>query len=446
MDYGGRHTAGSFSFPVLKPSELLRCMTDLGMPFSEEDLTKPTMQRILTVYEHFTEILMGVTREQYGQPSFSAMQILEHPDLHQDSIGLIAYYRQLRKLMVEVGVDDFSMRDILRPEPPRVRRCLSAIINFAKFREERMGVFETCNQKAEEALARKEMLEQKNRELSEQVNTLRLQRAEQEPAAQKLRDVNSTLTADLRELKKQQTALTSEAEALKKEKTDLAEKLAKTQMTIMNLKQDCIRLKSRIVQSPEKLKASISEMNNSLQSDKATIGATEKKARELQNKIDMMSLVEQDIVTCLKLMDECEVERQKAETALKKVSTDKENIDKKHAEIRELDINEEQLKRQLNSAKDKLARLEKHQSVKNDAISSKLEKLKEEYRLAMMERAQSQAKADENEKVTIMTEEKAADLRKQEAIDAAGLEDLIGKLASQVDIYQNAIEKAMAAA
>lgn len=52
------------------------------------------------------------------------------------------------KLMSKVGVESFSIRDLIRPEAPQVRRILSAIINFAKFREERMSVYEQCTQKA----------------------------------------------------------------------------------------------------------------------------------------------------------------------------------------------------------------------------------------------------------------------------------------------------------
>lgn len=39
------------------------------------------------------------------------------------------------------GVQDFSMKDLLAPEPKRVRRHLSAVINFAKFREERLVMY-----------------------------------------------------------------------------------------------------------------------------------------------------------------------------------------------------------------------------------------------------------------------------------------------------------------
>lgn len=34
-----------------------------------------------------------------------------------------------------------SLQDLHKPDPQRLRRNLSAIINFAKFREEKLGIY-----------------------------------------------------------------------------------------------------------------------------------------------------------------------------------------------------------------------------------------------------------------------------------------------------------------
>ncbi|KAI8588324.1 kinetochore-associated Ndc80 complex subunit nuf2 [Geranomyces variabilis] len=440
MDYAQRT---GLTFPILKPSELVRCMADVGIPFSEEDVSKPTTQRLLAVYEHFTKLILGVTRASFAVPSFNVQQALEYPELHQDALNFMGFYQQLRRLMKEVCVQDFSMRDLLRPEPPRVRRCLSGLVNFAKFREQRIDTFQRSKEKHRDTILEIARMDQENRELSERVNVLRLERAEQEPAVRELRERNSKWEADLRELQRQQAALTANVDRQKKEKAELSDALTKTQMTIMNLKQDCARIKSRIVQSPEKLKASIAEMSDSLTSDKAAVMATEKRARELQAKIDMMSSIEQDIRGCLNLMTECEAEKKKAEAASAKVILDKENLDKRRADSNELEFREEQLKRQLTGANDKIARLEKHQTVKENAMFAKLTRLKEEFRLASIEKAQCQERTDQNSKVIIEMESKAAELRMQESVDAAGLEDMILKLETHVLAYQATLEKAI---
>ncbi|KAJ3111653.1 kinetochore-associated Ndc80 complex subunit nuf2 [Phlyctochytrium bullatum] len=178
---------------------------------SMEDLEKPSTARVLAILEQFTEILMGVTRDQYSQLNFSAMEILEFPDLHQESIVLMAFYRQLARLVIEVGIPDFNVRDVIKPEAARLRRILSAIINFAKFREERLSVFEHCTQKSVE--------------LAEKVNTMKLRRAEEEPALLVQREKSQQLTAILRDLKRSQLTLTEEIDMLKKTKSEISEKL-----------------------------------------------------------------------------------------------------------------------------------------------------------------------------------------------------------------------------
>jgi kinetochore protein Nuf2 len=47
-----------------------------------------------------------------------------------------------KKLMVSVGVNDFQMSDLNKPESKRMVRYLSAIINFLKFRGERRAKFD----------------------------------------------------------------------------------------------------------------------------------------------------------------------------------------------------------------------------------------------------------------------------------------------------------------
>ena len=58
-------TSSQFVFPNLKNSDIVLCMQELSVPFAEEDLQKPTPQRMQIVYEAFLDILMGYTRESF---------------------------------------------------------------------------------------------------------------------------------------------------------------------------------------------------------------------------------------------------------------------------------------------------------------------------------------------------------------------------------------------
>lgn len=86
---------GGYIFPTLKPTEIVQCLNDLGIPFTEEDLAKPSPARMQVVYEAFMDILMGVTREQFEEPRQQLLDLLDFPEIHVDALSLMGFYYQL---------------------------------------------------------------------------------------------------------------------------------------------------------------------------------------------------------------------------------------------------------------------------------------------------------------------------------------------------------------
>lgn len=50
--------------------------------------------------------------------------------------------------MRDIGLDSFSVHDVLKPEASKVVVILSAVINFARFREEKLTLFDELNQQS----------------------------------------------------------------------------------------------------------------------------------------------------------------------------------------------------------------------------------------------------------------------------------------------------------
>ena len=111
-------------------------------------------------------------------------------------------------------------------------------------------------------------------------------------------------------------------------------------LQISSTKQEITRLKGRIVPNPEKLKQMISDMTTALQNEKNNLVVLEKKARELQAKLDMFGSIEQDLVPCIDAMKEAETEMKKVEETVKKVQEDKDKIEKKTSGLRDLMMKE----------------------------------------------------------------------------------------------------------
>lgn len=85
----------SHTFPALTTNMIKMCMSELDIPMTDEEITKPTMAKMLQVYDSISILLQGVGAEQFSQPTFAVLDLLEHPELHKESLGLVGFYRHL---------------------------------------------------------------------------------------------------------------------------------------------------------------------------------------------------------------------------------------------------------------------------------------------------------------------------------------------------------------
>ena len=82
-----------YSFPELRNAEILQCLEDLRIPVAEADLSRPTPPVVQRIYESFGEIFFGGAISSANTPAIA--EILEYPELHVESIGLISFFRSM---------------------------------------------------------------------------------------------------------------------------------------------------------------------------------------------------------------------------------------------------------------------------------------------------------------------------------------------------------------
>jgi hypothetical protein len=123
-------------------------------------LEKADAAQLRIIYEGFIEILMAVTKEEMITANKEILaQTITYPELHDGgSIPEVVFFYYLKTLMETVGIQDFTLRDLFEPQFPRTKRFLSAIINFAKFREERLSRYnELAGPTSDESLIRQHL-------------------------------------------------------------------------------------------------------------------------------------------------------------------------------------------------------------------------------------------------------------------------------------------------
>jgi kinetochore protein Nuf2 len=203
------------------------------------------------------------------------MEILEHPEIHRDSTKLLSLFKLMLNLLPNIGIEDFGLQDLIKPDPGRYRRyarfinndvhrILSGLINFIKFREDRNQFFERCTAESEAAVESGKNLEKRNVELNAKVAHIKYRflslsssrqiRAAQEPAVQKIKEANAALNAEITAKQKYQKLANEEIEGVKYANKERATMLQNIKCSLESNFQEITLLKSRIVHNPEQLK------------------------------------------------------------------------------------------------------------------------------------------------------------------------------------------------
>ena len=311
----------------------------------------------------------------------------------------------------------------------------SGVINFAKFREDQLGIFEQFTQKTDDLNASKENLTGKKHQFSEKVKLLRMKRQQEQPKIQSVQAVISNLTLELKDLKKTQTGLSSEIEKMKNERSELSDKLSTEQFILMNLKQDCSKLKGRIVHSPETLLELISETGSAVQAEKANITSLERKARDLQLRSEQLDIFEQHLVKTIAEMESIDSALKKYQEFEWNLNQEKDNISKKETTIQELGVKHQFLDRQISNAQEKIQILEAQQLEKRKLTEKKLNELKSEYEAISAERDSIQTKIDANDKIVKSVESKISSLSQAHEDEMNSLSNDFNTLKLQVQTY-----------
>lgn len=132
-----------FSFPLLTNAEILACLDELELGFTENMLLEPQRHRdeVRNVFEQLAELCCGVSRETIARHARVDSEKIPYAQLHEESTVELAVFRGVADLLRRSGVGDFGLRDWHAPSTKRLKKHLSGVINFAKFREDRLAEY-----------------------------------------------------------------------------------------------------------------------------------------------------------------------------------------------------------------------------------------------------------------------------------------------------------------
>ncbi|KAF8060492.1 kpr-2 [Scenedesmus sp. PABB004] len=434
-----------YSFPILENDELLPCMEEMELAITAAQLAKPTADVVGPLFESVLISLTGVTREELNQPLFAAIDAFEYPELHDESIAARNFYRHLVKLMAACGVKDFGTKDIHKPEPARLRRHLSALINFAKFREEKLVAYSEMSAELDGLAAEQQRLQELLAAKEADKARMLAERAGQQEEASGVQAEVAELTAQNQALNKQFMALAGELKGLKAQCNGLADAAAAEKFELLAAKQENERLNDQIVQSPEKFQRSLAELTAAVESERGAVEEADRARSELAARQEMVGKVDKEVAKCIELMTELETavatKKQHSRTAKEL----RESISGAQLDAGDLEQQQQHLRRQLATLSDRIKRLESQAAVRKEALESSIEEQLRDKEAVQAENAAQQALCLQHEAETRAVSERTAELKARHASAVAGLLARYGQLRGEVARYNAGLEAVMAA-
>ncbi|KAI0132433.1 Nuf2 family protein [Xylariales sp. AK1849] len=433
------------AFMRLPDKEIVGCITDIGIPFTIADLHKPNPVQVQMIFEWFAELLLNATRETVEPAMRAAAEDVcgDYADVvAPDTRNLMGFYVSLRRLLMECGINDFSFMDLYKPTRERLVKIFSYLINFVRFRESQTQIIDEHFDKAEKTKGRIESLYQDNQDNEARLNEMKHNRRAMEAQVREKTARNEDLKKTLLELRRNQERVAARLEEAKTKKGELAQRLEQKTAEKVHLKQESAKLRPYTLQSPTALQTSLTELNNTLNSDKSHIDSLDRRARALQTSTDSFTVVSADVASCIKTLDEIAGELAKEAEEGEKNTKQKDTLSDRGNNVRVIEREQSLLERQLAKWSERTEKLRDHSREKAQEAKEKTEELQALHRKLRDERA---AKGTEIERRRVrieQTEKKMLDLKENIENEVRSAQDEYLKMESHIKLYITEMDQA----
>lgn len=361
------------------------------------------------IFELIAELVMNATRDTIDPAMRAAAEDVcgDYIEIVPvDTRNLMGFFVSLRGMLVQCGIHDFSFSDLLRPTHDRLAKIFSYTINFIRFKESQCTVIDDNFGKSEATKARIENLYLENQDMEQRLQEMRRSRKALESVGKEKAKRNEELKARLLELKDDQKRITEQLERVRADKARSQTVLEEKTEKLMRSRQESEKLRPYVLQSPAALQDSLLELSSKLGHDKGQIDALERRTRALQTSGDTFTAVQNDVQSCVKVLEEINLELQKEDEEEARASKTREELAERTNEVRDIDENEQQLQKSLKRWEDRTEEQRAKAKDKEQAAKAKMERLKGVQRQLREERGEREREMERRRMRIEQTEKK----------------------------------------
>jgi len=434
--------AQHYSFPTLDTQEILDVFAELQIPLSNETLVKPPSGFMRDLYERILFMLAGIRREELTTRSFSGAQHLDDAGIHDDSIPELQFFRELSTLMGIVGITDFSRRDVDKPVKERTVRILSAVINFAKFRLDKMDQIDQYEEMLETQLEDRQALTEKNTQMALAIEKIESARAEERPQVEELEREVYELELKMK-LHRKQGEQNTEIQKLKIQTAEQQDAVESKKLSIVNQRQENSKLSMQVVRSPDKLKTQLAEMQAQLDNETEAVNDAATRSRGIASKRETLSDLTEELKKCAASMEEVAAEISKAENEKQQIKEVRARTQRSNEQLKECDAQEQHLKREAELLNERIARLDNQKMQKHSQAEKELEMVKEDQHALETEIVAAKERLAEGEKYAQAMKNKTNTMQSKHDGEIAAMKEQVSMMAAELNEFHRRMRNTM---
>ena len=257
-----------FSFPLLTNAEILACLDELELGFTEAMLLQPEKHRdeVRNVFEQLAELCCGLSREDVARHARIDVDRLPYSQLHEESVVELAVFRGVADLLRRSGVADFGLRDWHAPSTKRLKKHLSGVINFAKFREDRLAEYVQLCQQRDAIIESAATAQRDALEAQDEVSNVERETYDARQEVASAEDATAVFATDAAAFGRIVASASEKRDDLVDAARVLAEDITNSLEEVRLRDEECARLRDTApVQTPEELESRIEAMHQELE-------------------------------------------------------------------------------------------------------------------------------------------------------------------------------------
>lgn len=363
---------------------------------------------------------------------------LPYMELYKQSISTLGYWKALSKLMLVCGIKDFSVQDDVygaTPDRKRLQKHLSALINFAKFREEKLDGYSRLTAKTDELLQRKQEVEENLATSHQRLAALREQQQQQEPLVLQLTEETNMMEKQVQEVNVKQAVLKDEIAKLKNINGETVAQIDAHKTQLANTESDITTIRASIVENPAQMKKEIAELRDAKEHELRHIAKLEVDGEQLARKVAVIGEIERELHDCVEVMRECAEEEHSLKDATAEAKEAKAGLERTELQLQQTETKREQFDTQLRNATEKLNRVVKAGRKKEKEAQREIDKARQERAKVEGEVSENQNKLDANAKQVEKMEAKLLQLQESHAQEMSRMREQYAALEAQVRNY-----------